>query len=223
MAKRDTGINPGEHELTPEQLEQVERLRQQTAEYLEKNPIPDEYVGKSPAQIEERDALADARADRAANTQTVEMRREIALLREELAENQATLKKMAQEKGGYSAATEAIVRMEAAKERQDIYRRIRDNGGFCTIVIHTHEDPAQNWDVDVSVNEMGLKIKRGVQTVVPASFVEVLDHAKVDAWVKEIDEQGNPRHVRHERLSYPYTLIDYNGRAGQAGMLRRAA
>lgn len=208
----------GGPELTPAQLAETEAAVQAIIDGrmpMEKPPV-DQYVGKTPAEIEERDAILDVSAAQLKDQINSATERRIMLLEEQLRENNDLIKKLAKDQGGYSRIAAEVTAMGAEEERRRIYERITSNGGFCTISIHSHEDPAQNFPVDVGVNGTHYRIPRGQQTVVPVAVLEVLDHARLEAWVREVDESGNPRLVRHERMSYPYSLIDYSGRRLEA-------
>jgi hypothetical protein len=201
-------VAAGDGVFTGAQREMIERIRDEDAAKAE----PDTYVGKSPAAIEERGAQDAPVRERAADESTnAESRRRITTLEAQLAETNELVQKIARDKGGYTAVAREAAALQAERDRQQVYERIRRNGGLCTIVVHTHEDSAQNFDVPVAVNGQLLLLKRGEPTVVTVMHLEVLDHARVSAWVKEVDDQGNPRLRRHERLSYPYSLLDYSG------------
>jgi hypothetical protein len=167
----------------------------------------DQYVGATPAQIEEREALADAQAPPPEDP-TSRLERKIKLLEEQLAENMELVQKIAKDRGGYSAVAREVALIQAAMERRSTYDRIRTKGGLCTVLIHTHEDPAQNWPVPLGVNGNLLIVRRGDATVLPVEHLEVLDNAVYDVWTKELDVDENPRLVHYQRLSYPYSLLD---------------
>ncbi len=61
------------------------------------------------------------------------------------------------------------------------------------------------------MNGIMRQLPRGEPIRINAAELEVLDHAIVDIWTKEVDPNGNPQLVHHVRLSYPYSLLDYSG------------
>ena len=171
----------------------------------------DVYVGKTPAELDERDAARDAAHAVARDQSSSATERRIQLLEDQLRENQALIQKLAKDRGGYTTVGPEVAALAQEEARRKVYKRITENGGFCTISVHTHEDAAQNFPVDVGVNGRQYRLPRGQQIVVPVAVIEVLDHARIDSWVREVDAQGNPQLVRHERMSYPYSLLDYSG------------
>lgn len=181
------------------------------------SPAVDQYVGQTPAQIEEREAAAAAAAP--PDDRTAVLERKIKLLEEQLAENLDLVQKIAKDRGGYSAVARETALLQAMIERRRTYDRIRSNGGLCTILVHTHEDPRQNWDIPLGVNGHVLLIKRGEPTVIPVEHLEVLDNAVYDFWIKELDGNENPQVVHYQRLSYPYSLLEYRPAAVDAPRL----
>jgi hypothetical protein len=208
----------GGPEFTPAQIAATEKTIDEIIDgRRDIPPVPvDQYVGKTPAEIEARDAVCDAETARLKDQINSATERRILLLEEQLRANNELVQKLAKDQGGYSRIAAEVTALNAEQERRRIYARITANGGMCTISVHSHEDPAQNYPVDVGVNGRHYRIPRGVQTIVPVEVLEVLDHARLEAWVREVDENGNPRLVRHERMSYPYSLIDYSGQRLEA-------
>ncbi len=199
-----------EHELaaqgetaTPEQLEAIAKHRAAVAEALAKDPIPEEWLGRTPQEEAERDLQIEQLRE---ENQTLSKR--VIEMHEALQETQELVRKLAHARGGYDRVAAEVVAMDALKERRRLYQQIIAAGDRCTITIHTHPDPAQNFPVRVSVNGIVWELARGVPHIVPACVVEVLDQAKVGHWTKVVGEDGNPRHERHEYLVYPYTLVD---------------
>lgn len=208
MTKRATDSSDATA-LSPAHLEAIERMKEEVG--WQPSPVADEYVGKSPAQIEELEAAADKHDEILENQSTAALRRRVILLEEQLAENTVMMKKLAEDRGGYAAVPQAVLEFEAEKQRRLTYERIRRNGGVCTIVIHTHEDINQNWDVLLAVNGIGMYIQRGESTVIPVEYLEVLDHARTKGTIPEVDDHGNRVYRHFDRLSYPYSLLDYSG------------
>ena len=194
-------------EVTSDRVEAVIRHRALVAEDLERNPLPEEFVGKTPDQEDEvaflRERVQQSDQERA------EDRRKIQTLTEALAETNDLVKKLAADKGGYTGAIAAAEGIEAEHENRKRYSAIRARGNRCTITLHSNPDPALNQPVPVAVNGRKWTLPRGVPLEVPAEVVEVLDHAEVDTWVNQVDDEGNPRHVHLKYLVYPYTLTSY--------------
>lgn len=198
----------------------AEALRDKIAQTQEENrrlveqiraDNPEQYVGKPPGVVEEEEYLADKAEERAKNNETPVSRAEYDRLKEQLAEQTRLVQQIAKDRGGYNMVPRDVQLLEREEQQRRVYDRIKANGGFCTIVIHSHEDPAQNWRVLIGLNGVSRLLPRGEPVVVSVNELEILDHAIVDMWVKEVDPNGNPVLMHHVRLSYPYSLLDYNG------------
>ena len=210
MAKHETPPVAAPTQLTPELRDRIQRSHEENAAFVRSLP-PDTYVGKSPAQIEEQEYHADKAEERARNDETPVSRAEYKRLQEQLAEQTRLVQQIAKDRGGYNMVPRDVQLLEREMQQREIYGRIVQNGGKCTVVIHSHEDPAQNYRVPIGVNGIMRQLPRGEPIVISVAELEVLDHALVDLWVKEVDASGTPQLVHHVRLSYPYSLLDYSG------------
>jgi len=203
---------PPEPLLTAEERERADRIQEDVQRQAARAEEPDVYVGRTPEQIAEQEEAARPGIERAGNERSsAEAERRIQTLEDQLAETMQLVKKLARDRGGYDAVAAEAELLANEHARRRVYERIAKNGGWCTIVVHTHEDPSQNFPVYLRSNDIVQSVKRGVPTVIPVQLLEVLDHALVDHWVKEVDQNENPILRRELRLSYPYALLDYTG------------
>jgi hypothetical protein len=175
-----------------------------------------EYAGADPELTEEREhELARALA-REQNEQSSASERARDLEIEQLKTEQARLQQVVnqlltdtkdKEEAEYNRTKEGKERLRVAR-----YRRIRSNGGFCTVQLATADNPDQNWPVELSKNDVWVSMPRGVPVRIPVEHLECLDHAEVDAWVKKIDdESGQPVNVRVQIERFNHVLLDETG------------
>lgn len=188
--------------------ELLEEHRRRVADDLARDPPPDTWVGKTPEQLAAQDAAADAEAARQADRETAADRRRILTLEQQLQDMQEMVTKMAARGGGLDAIATGALEMNAEEERRQLYQRVRDLGDRALILVFTHDDPNQNAPVPVTVNHNVWHLRRGIPTRVPASVLEVLDHAVTHGWAKEVNEEGTPQLRETVRMSYPYQLLD---------------
>jgi hypothetical protein len=183
------------------------------------------YFSKGVEQEEQELEDQTQRITRELDEQTSASDRRIQLLEEQLRETNDLVKRLADK----SPDLDAMVADEMERQREHFnrirYKRIINNGGWCVIQMHTHEEAGRNYPVHVAVNGQVWNLPRGVPVRVPVCVVEALDHAHVDTLIKEVDGEGNP-HLRHyDFLYYPYSMLDETGRqvVPQRGSFVRAA
>ena len=93
-----------------------------------------------------------------------------------------------------------------------IKKQIRDAGSTVPAVaekkvklmIHKTEGDTGSIDVPISVNGKTWLVKRGMEVIVPAFLVEVLDHAVKDIYVQD---EITKTIVKREVPAYPYSAM----------------
>jgi len=167
---------------------------------------PDQYLGDN----SERRQEAEHKLDKAAASAPEPSKDEIRSLKQQLEEQAALIAGLiARDKDRpMPAVAREVAEFEAQRARFARYEMIRrDYEGLVTMMIHTHQDLNQNWDVPVTINGKKLELQRGKQYTVDVSVLEVLDNARMQSVTKVIDAEGNPRTQVIDQLSYPYSVI----------------
>lgn len=188
------------------------------------NPPPEEtYLGDDPETVEAREAAADKAEERALDQASSARDRELEELRAQLAEVTAEVKRMAAEGHGVERMAASAIEDVRRQQRENLYRALIEAGDKVTIQLHTHEDPARNGKVPVSVNGTTWELARGRPVEVPVCVLAVLDNCRVKNWSPEVDENGEKRMVEHDYLMYPYTMLDPYAAQLMAGLARKVA
>lgn len=194
----------------------LKRANEQAIHFAEQaahEPIEETYLGSAE---EPETPLPDPRADeierrlKAIEERNVQLVRDNAELTAKLAKKHAGLNELVQESSEMLAYRARYAFYDRIRKDQDAYEPFATG---VVIQLMSHEEPARNFPVPVSVNGRLWKLPRGEPLVVPVEVIEVLDNARVNTVIKEIDDNGNPHIVKRDYLSYPYTILDIGRQA----------
>jgi hypothetical protein len=182
--------------------------------------IEEQYVGGNQEQEQEAAHKADVAfeldLDKASSR---DMRKLIDAQTERINDLKLMMEKLVNRGQGLTASAEEVREFTRSQMNRKKYEQlvIRHNDPTklkrcITILLHTHDDPNQNFPAWVEVNGKGRNIPRGVPVRVSIAELVVLDNAVMESDVPvgiHTGVEGDTRRVFVQ--SYPYTPLDESG------------